>query len=86
MCLSGENITAFGLLLDIVGAILLWHYVAEINFADKEEYLKGNALLELKDPTQEEINAFKKKILFTRVGIALLVIGFTLQLIGNYVS
>lgn len=82
--MTGTNITALGLVFDIIGALVIWHYVAEINFADKADYLKGNATLILADPNPEQIRSYKWKILMSRIGIALLITGFCLQLIGNY--
>ena len=83
--MTGDNITAIGLALDIIGALLLWKYVVEINFADKKDYLKGNATLVLADPTPEQIRRYKRNITLSRFGIGLLIAGFFLQLIGNYV-
>ena len=73
-----------GLVFDIVGAILIWFFVAEVNFASKEEYLKGNAALVLDDPTPDKIAAFKRNTLMSRVGMVSLVIGFILQLASNF--
>ena len=86
MCMTGANFTAIGLVLDIIGALLLWRYVVEINFADKEDYLKGSATLVLADPTPESIQRYKRNITLSRIAIGLLVAGFIFQLIGNYVS
>jgi len=82
--MTGANITAIGLVLDIVGAVLLWQFIVEINFADKADYLKGNATLILADPTPEEIQKYKRNIFVSRAAIVFLVLGFILQLIGNY--
>ena len=82
--MTGANITAIGLVFDIAGAVLLWQFVVEINFADKANYLKGNATLDLADPTPEQIQKYKRNILVSRAAIVLLILGFILQLIGNY--
>lgn len=82
--MTGSDITAIGLVLDIAGAVLLWQFVVEINFADKADYLKGNATLNLADPTPEQIQEYKRNICVSRAAIALLILGFVLQLIGNY--
>ncbi len=83
--MSGANLTAVGLVLDIIGAILLWRFIVEINFADRDDYLKGEATLAVLDPTPEQIEAYKRNIWISRAAILLLVLGFVLQLIGNYV-
>ena len=84
--MTGTDITALGLTLDIIGAVLLWRYVVEINFADKEAYLQGHATLALVDPTPKQIQRYKNAIACSRIAIVFLVAGFILQLIGNYVS
>ena len=83
--MTGPDLTSLGLVLDIIGALILWRYVAEINFADKKDFLKGNASLVLADPTPEQIRSYKLSIWLSRLGIALLLVGFVLQLLGNYV-
>lgn len=83
--ITGANVSSVGLILDIVGALLLWRYVAEIDFAEKDEFLKGNAVLNVADPTPEEIRSYKRNVFISRIGVALLVIGFSLQVVGNYV-
>jgi hypothetical protein len=86
MCMTGENITAVGLVLDIIGAVLLWFFVVEINFADKADYLNGNATLNLADPTPQQIKRYKRNIMVSRFAILFLILGFIFQLIGNYVK
>jgi len=73
-----------GLVFDIVGAVLIWIFVVEINFASKEKYLKGNAAIELFDPTPDKIAAYKRNVLMSRVGMVSLIIGFILQLASNF--
>jgi hypothetical protein len=82
--ITKSNLSVIGLTLDIIGVVLLWFFVAEINFADKKDYLEGNATLTVEDPTPEEIKSYKRKILITRIAMAMIVIGFILQFIGNY--
>ena len=83
--MTGANVSTVGLFLDIVGALLLWRYVVEIDFVEKDEFLKGNAVLTPADPTPEEIRSYKRRIVISRIGVAFLVIGFSLQVVGNYV-
>ena len=79
------TLNSIGLVLDIIGALMLWRFVAEIAFADRDEFLKGHGQLRVFDPTPEQIGAFKRNMLFSRIGIGLLVVGFLFQLLSNYV-
>jgi hypothetical protein len=78
-------INDFGLLLDILGAFLVWRYVANINFADEEEFLRGNATITLADPTKKEINEHKNRKNMGRLGIVILIVGFILQILSNHI-
>ena len=83
--MSSTDINSLGLVLDIIGALLIWQFVAEVNFADKAGYVKGHATLALLDPTPEQIRSYKLRLLMSRIGIFLLIAGFVLQLASNYV-
>lgn len=76
-------LNSIGLVFDIVGAVLIWFFVAEINFANKEFYLQGDAVIDLEDPSPEKIKAFKRNIMLSRIGIVALVVGFIFQLASN---
>ncbi|MEI8656179.1 hypothetical protein [Vibrio sp. Hal054] len=78
------NLSVLGLTLDIIGVILLWIFVAEISFADKKEFLKGNATLHITDPTHKEVQSYKWRVRITRLAMALVVIGFLCQLASIY--
>lgn len=86
VCISGKLLTDIGLVLDIVGAFLLWKFVVEINFTDKEQWLSGNAVLVVSDPTPEQIKKFRRNMVISRLAICLLIAGFAFQLLGNQVK
>ena len=83
--MSGPDINSLGLLLDVVGALLIWHFVAQVNLIDEARYLKGSARLTVSDPTPEQIRSYKLRVFTSRAGILLLVVGFSLQLASNHV-
>jgi hypothetical protein len=84
--MNSVAINSLGLMLDIIGALMLWYFVVEINYADKIEFLKGNAVIDLADPTPGQVSRYKRKMFLSRVGVGLLVLGFVLQLASNYAA
>jgi len=81
MNLIFEQLNSIGLVLDIVGAIILFKYGIPEKI-DKD----GNVHLLLEDVDEDEIKKAKKYKLYSRIGIMLLIIGFSLQLISNFIS
>jgi hypothetical protein len=80
------TINSLGLALDIIGALMIWYFVAEVNYASKREFLRGNAEIDLADPSPEQISSYKNRVRLSRVGMGLLVLGFLLQLLSNYAA
>ena len=80
--MSSIALSPLGLIVDMIGAVLLWHFVVAVKLLDEARYLKGRASLRLLDPTSEQIRAYKKRLLMSRVGIGLLIAGLTRQLLG----
>ena len=73
-----------GIIFSTFGSFVVWHFIAQLNFADKEEYLKGNGVVTITDPTRADLCRFRREILFSKVGIALIIIGGIFQAISNY--
>jgi len=71
-------------MLTIIGALLIWIFIGEINFASKAEYLKGHGAMEIPDPTPEDIKKLKRNIFLSRMGMALIVVGGFLEILSNY--
>jgi hypothetical protein len=78
------HLNSAGVFLTTVGALLIWCFLGELNFASKSDYLKGHGRVEIPDPTPRDISRFKMSIRLSRVGMALIVTGGVLQIIGNY--
>jgi hypothetical protein len=38
------HLNTAGIMLTIIGALLIWFFLGELNFAKKDEYLKGGEL------------------------------------------
>ena len=82
--MNSACINSLGLIVNIVGALMLWYFVPEINLVDKAALAKDHTTLVLADPNQQQINAYKRRVFLSRAGVILLVFGFILQLVSNY--
>jgi hypothetical protein len=83
-CCWKPHINSIGVFLSAVGAFLVWFFIAELNFADQDEYLKGRGRLEIPDPSQADIRKLEGRIFLSRAGLILILIGGLLQIISNY--
>ena len=79
-------INSLGITLATLGAFLVWYFIAQLNFADKEAYLKGKGVLTVPDPSPEDIKKLKREIFFSKCGLALIVVGGALQIISNFLN
>jgi uncharacterized membrane protein len=79
-----SHLNAAGVVLTVIGAILIWVFLGELNFVNKAEYLKGHGVLKVSDPEPDDIGKFKRDIWLSRVGMVLIVLGGVLQVISNY--
>jgi hypothetical protein len=77
-------INTIGIISATVGSAVVWYFIAQVNFADKEEYLKGNGVITIPDPKPADIKKLQREMLMSKVGIALIVIGGTFQVFSNY--
>jgi hypothetical protein len=78
------HLNTVGIMLTLIGALLIWFFIGEVNFAKKDEYLKGHGGLEIPDPTPEDIKKLKRNIFLSRMGMALIVVGGFLEILSNY--
>jgi len=77
--ITANCINSAGLVLDIIGALLLWRYGLP------EPISRTGAIHFIAEQSdQAEIDKAKRYDRCARVGIALLILGFILQLISNY--
>ena len=78
------HLNTAGIILTIIGALLIWVFLGELNFAKKDEYLKGRGELEIPNPTPEDIKKLKRNIFLSRIGMTLIVVGGFLEILSNY--
>ena len=78
------TINSLGILSATIGAFLVWRYLTEINFADKDKYLQGQGVLNIPSPSQEDVAKFKRTLLLSKLGLFLIALGGGLQIISNY--
>lgn len=77
--MNSINLNSLGLSFDIIAGLLLWKYglPEAIN-------KKGMSFLALESTDKDEIKKAKKYDVLSRIGVILLILGFILQLISNY--
>lgn len=78
--MSKQLINSVGLACDIVGALLIWQYGLPAEFDPQ-----GRQFIATSDLSQQDLARGKRFRLLSSVGVALLVGGFTLQLMSNFV-
>ena len=78
------HINTLGIISATLGSFLVWRYLTELNWADKEAYLKGEGVLTVPSPTEEDIKKFKWQLRLSKLGLGLILFGGALQVISNY--
>lgn len=86
LAVSKNLINSVGVAFASLGAFLVWRYLTEINFADKEAYLRGEGLLTVPDPTQDDIKRLRCSIILSKLGLAMILFGGVLQVVSNHIS
>ena len=84
-----NHLSTVGLVIDIIGAILLWKFGITATIDHEEfdaimEYAVITSNGKYKDTVERSREKIKKVKFWSRTGLTLLIIGFVLQAIGNY--
>ena len=74
-----SDISSLGLVFDIGGAILLWRF----GLPEVEVYRSGRVPAIYNPATPEDEKKIKKYDRLSRIGVAALILGFALQLMGT---
>ena len=79
-----KHVNSAGIILATIGSLLVWKYLTELNFADKKVYLEGKGSMTIPCPTPEDVKKFKRTLLLSKLGLAMIVVGGALQVLSNY--
>lgn len=80
------NINTLGIFLTTVGSFLVWRYLTELNWADKNAFLRGEGRMVIPCPSKKEINKFKRQLMLSKLGLGSILIGGAFQILSNYIS
>jgi hypothetical protein len=78
------HINTLGVIFTTLGSFLVWRYLTELNWADKEAFLKGKGVLTVPSPTEDDIKKFKCQLRLSKLGLGLILLGGALQVVSNY--
>ncbi len=79
-------INTLGIVSATLGSFLVWRYLTELNWADKEAFLKGKGSFTVPSPTEDDVKKFKCQLWLSKFGLGLILLGGTLQVASNYLS
>lgn len=78
------HINTLGVILSALGSFLVWRYLTELNWADKDAFLRGEGRMVVPSPSKEDIRKFKRQLTLSKLGLGLIIVGGGLQVISNY--
>jgi hypothetical protein len=78
------HINTIGVILVTLGSYLVWRYLTELNFADKDSYKQGQGVLVIPAPTPEDIAKFNLSVKLSKLGLSFIIVGGLLQVVSNY--
>ena len=79
-------LNSLGVAFASAGFILVWRYLTEISFVDKEAYMRGQGVFTVPVPSKSDISRFKRSMLLSRLGIAMILLGGLFQIASNYIA
>lgn len=78
------HINTLGIVFATLGSYLVWRYLTELNWADKEAFLRGEGVLTVPSPTVWDVKKFRCQLLLSKLGLMLIVFGGAIQVMSNY--
>ncbi len=75
-----------GVCLATIGSGIAWYFLGQIDFSDREAFLRGESALHVRNATPAAIRKLRWNIWLSRSGVVLIFIGGCLQVIGNFVD
>lgn len=80
------HINTLGIISATLGSFLVWRYLTELNWADKEAFLKGEGRMVIPSPSEQDVKKFKYQLRLSKLGLGLILLGGALQVVSNYLS
>ena len=80
------HINTLGIISATLGSFLVWRYLTELNWADKEAFLKGEGRMVIPSPSEQDVKKFKCQLRLSKLGLGLILLGGALQVVSNYLS
>lgn len=77
-------LSTIGILLTSIGSFLAWKYLTELNWADKEAFLRGEGIFTVPSPTEADVIKFRRQLRLSKIGLALILIGGAVQIVSNH--
>jgi hypothetical protein len=78
------HLNTIGVILATLGSYLVWRYLTELNFADKDAYKQGQGVLVVPSPTPEDIAKFSRSVWLSKLGLSCIFLGGLAQVVSNY--
>jgi hypothetical protein len=81
-----NSVNTFGIVLTTTGSFLVWRYLTELNWADKNAFLRGEGRMVIPSPSKKAINKFKCQLMLSKLGFGLILVGGFFQILSNYIG
>ena len=78
------HINTLGIILATIGSFLVRKYSTELNWADKEAFLRCEVSFVVPSPTAKDIKKFKCHLRLSKLGLVFIIVGGLAQVISNY--
>ncbi len=78
------HINTLGIIFAVLGSYLVWRYLTELNWADREAFLRGEGVMIIPSPTAEDVKKFKCQLRLSKLGLLLIILGGGVQVLSNY--
>lgn len=78
------HLSTLGIILTTIGSFLVWKYLTELNWADKDAFLKGKGVMTIPSPSEAGVKKFKYQLWMSKLGLGLIVFSGAVQIISNY--
>jgi hypothetical protein len=78
------HLNTIGVILATLGSYLVWRYLTELNFADKDAYKQGQGVFVVPSPKPDDIAKFSRSVRLSKLGLSFIFLGGMAQVVSNY--